>query len=377
MNSILIVGAGFAGAVHARELADAGYNVEVIDRRSHIAGNAFDEVTPEGIRVHRYGPHLFHTNNSKVIDWLSKFGEFVAYEHRVEALLSDNRLVPLPVNRKTINSVFGTDFQNADQIKNFLRQVSIPIDTPRNAAEFLYSNIGETLTNLFFRPYTKKMWSLDLEDLSAEVVKRIPIRFDDENRYFPSDQYQLMPKLGYTNLFESIFDHRRIKVSLDTEFDHGMVSAHAHCFNSMAIDQYFDFQFGPLPYRSIKFHHAIVDSNTSQPGYGATINFTDDQAYTRRTHWDRIPGHIVQEQGLRIVTTEEPCDYVDNDFERYYPVKTSDNRFGEIYKRYKNLSEQLPNITFIGRCGTYQYLDMHQVINQSLISATNWIADKK
>ncbi len=372
MQSILIVGAGFAGAVHARQLAEAGYRCQVIDRRPHIAGNAFDEVGPDGIRIHRYGPHLFHTNNKTVVDWLSRFTEFVPYEHRVEALLSDGRCVPMPINRRTLEGLFKVDLPTAEAAQEFLRSLAVPIEAPANAAEHLLSQIGPDLTNLFFRPYTKKMWEMDLEELDASVVKRIPLRFDDEDRYFPNDQYQFMFRGGYTAAFERILDHPSIQVETGREFDKAMLREFGHCFNSMPIDEYFGFEYGPLPYRSIRFHHREVPADHGV-GYATTINFTDAGPLTRETDWSRIPDHLVRETGRKTVTQEEPCDYLDNNMERYYPVKTSDGRYQAVYEKYKALAERAGECSFIGRCGTYQYLDMHQVINQSLVHVDKWI----
>ena len=376
---ILVVGAGFAGAVHARVLAEAGYDIHVIDKRPHIAGNAYDEVDANGLRVHQYGPHLFHTNNERVVEWLARFGTFVPYEHRVQAVVgatsadTGGNYVPLPVNRRTIEAVFGVELADADAVAAFLKTQAEPIEAPANAGEHLRSQIGGTLTDLFFRPYTRKMWNLDLEDMSAAVVQRIPIRMDDEDRYFPNDKFQIMPRDGYTRVFEQILDHPCITVSLNTEFDKSMLADYAHCFNSMPIDEYFDEAFGPLPYRSIRFHHddrALDDER----GTGGTINFTDTGPITRETDWARLPNHRVRESARKTVTREEPCDYRDNNLERYYPVKTSDGRYDAIYRQYRQLAEGEGNLTFIGRCGTYQYLDMHQVINQSLASAQNFVA---
>ncbi len=371
-RNILVVGAGFAGAVHARVLAEAGHRVEVIDRRDHIAGNAYDEVDANGVRVHRYGPHLFHTSNERVVAWLGRFGMLIPYEHRVAALIGDRGLVPLPVNRRTLETVFGRDLPDAASAEALLRELAEHIPSPANAAEYLRSRIGTALTDLFFRPYTKKMWGLDLEDMAAAVVQRIPIRTDDEDRYFPTDRFQILPRDGYTALFDRILDHDGIRVSLGRDFDHAMRADYDHCFNSMPIDTYFDECFGPLPYRSIRFHHRTVGDD-DEPSGAATVNFTDDGPITRETDWVRLPHHRVEATGRRTLTREEPCDYRDNRFERYYPVKTSDGRHDATYARYKALAAEIPGLTFIGRCGTYQYLDMHQVINQSLRSAEDFV----
>jgi UDP-galactopyranose mutase len=371
LERILIVGCGFAGAVLARELAERGFGIDVIDKRDHIGGNAYDSVDDNGIRVHRYGPHLFHTNNKRVVDWITRFGVFVPYEHRVQALLPDGRCVPLPVNRQTINAVFDMDLPDAASVAAFLASMAKDIADPANAGDYLQSRIGTVLTDLFFRPYTRKMWQMELEDMDASVVKRIPLRDDDEDRYFPGDAYQIMPRDGYTRVFENILDHCGISVTLSTAFSVDMTSGYRHCFSSMPIDEYYDFRFGPLPYRSIRFHHESVPAEQAL-GEAPTINFTDDGRFTRVTDWSRLPNHATQAGSFKTLTREEPCDYTENHHERYYPMKTSDGRYQKIYQRYKEIAASQQEMTFIGRCGMYQYLDMHQVINQSLTEASRF-----
>jgi UDP-galactopyranose mutase len=373
---ILVVGAGFAGATYARELAEAGHLIDVIDRRRHVGGNAFDETLDNGIRVHRYGPHLLHTNSESVVEWLMQFGEFASYKHRVTALLPDGQtFVPLPINRQTINMVFGVELRDEAEVRSFLCRLAVECKEPRNAAEYLASQIGTELTDLFFRPYTKKMWALDLEDMDATVVKRIPLRFDDEDHYFPADKFQMMPRDGYTSIVKRILDHPGIKVTVATPFERTMLADYDFCFNSMPIDEYFDAAYGPLPYRSIRFHHR---EEQFEGGLGETsvVNFTDSSRFTRQTDWSRIPCHVQEHTDRKTLTTEEPCDYTENDLERYYPVKTSDGRYQAIYEKYKELARRDPRLRFIGRCGTYQYLDMDQVINQSLRGAHKWLASQ-
>jgi UDP-galactopyranose mutase len=372
MKPILVVGAGFAGAVHARELAEAGYKVRVIDSRSHIGGNAYDYQDANGIRVHAYGPHLFHTKNQRVIAWVKKFGAFVPYEHKVRALLPSGETVPLPINLDTVNAVFGTAYETAVEVRAHLQAVAQPIAEPANAAEYLYANIGRDLTDLFFRPYTKKMWALDLEDMAAAVVKRIPLRTDRADTYFAEDDVQMMPRDGYTKIFQQIFTHANITLSLDTPFEKSMLADAEYCFNSMPIDAYFGFSLGELPYRSLRFHHR------TEPGLPAQAwsitNFTDSGPVTRETAWHILPNHVELNTGRHTLTREEPCDYRDNNMERYYPVKTADGRYNKLYEQYRALAESGHNIAFIGRCGTYQYLDMDQVINQSLVNVEKWLA---
>ncbi|WP_244635801.1 UDP-galactopyranose mutase [Chthonobacter albigriseus] len=371
---ILVVGAGFAGAVHARTLAENGYRVHVIDRRPHIGGNAYDRVDENGIRVHVYGPHLFHTKNEAVIAWLKRFGRFTPYQHKVRVRLPDGATAPLPINRTTVNIVHGTDLQTEAEVKAFLASVAVPIAHPANAAEYLYSRIGTALTDLFFRPYTRKMWLMELEDMAASVVQRIPINYDDTDTYFERTQTQMMPVDGYTALFDQILSHEAITVDLGVGYEKGMERDYGHCFTSMPIDEYFDYVDGELPYRSIRFHHRTATEAPEQ-GWSVT-NFTDDGPLTRETAWHIIPHHLVERTGRYTYTAEEPCDYKDNGFERYYPVKTADGRFQARYDLYKERAKDLATISFIGRCGTYQYLDMDQVINQSLAHVGKWIAER-
>lgn len=371
MKQVLVVGAGFAGAAYARTLAEAGFGVDVIDRRDHIGGNAFDYVDDNGVRVHRYGPHLFHTSNGRVVEWLRRFGDWVPYIHRVRARLPDGQTVPLPINRDTINAVFDLTLASEQAVRDFLASVSVPITAPRNAAEHLHAQIGIRLTDLFFRPYTRKMWALDLEDLDPAVVKRIPLRYDTDDRYFPDNPYQTMPANGYTAVFAAILDHPSISVSTSTSYQPGMEQAYCHCFNSMPIDEFFDCELGELPYRSIRFHQHTTPAHDERDW--SVTNYTDSGLFTRETWWHVIPNHRVRDTGRFSITVEEPCDYRDNNRERYYPVKTSDRRYQQLYARYAEMAAGLLGMTFIGRCGTYQYLDMDQVINQSLAGANRWL----
>lgn len=326
--NILIVGAGFAGATIARELAEDGHKICVIDQRDHIAGNAYDYTNEHGIRVHKYGPHIFHTSNKRVFDWITKFGEFGEYKHKVKAQLADGRYVTLPVNRET-KDIVGK----------------------------------ENIIDTFYRPYTKKMWGMELEELDNSITKRIPVRDDDNELYFPDAHYQLMPIKGYTKLFETILDHKNIVVHLNTEFDKRMEEMFDHVFNSMAIDVYYNYEYGELPYRSLKFHHTHLPLNKVLPV--GTVNFTHDGPNTRITEWKNYPYHGMN-TNMTTLTTEEPCDYKDNDYQRFYPVKDITGKNISIYKKYAAKQSHRTNMTFIGRCGMYVYIDMHQAINSSL-----------
>lgn len=368
--NILVVGAGLAGATYARTLAEAGHQVLVIDQRDHIGGNCYDYRNADGVMIHRYGPHIFHTSNDRVVAWLSQFTEWSPYEHRVVARLADGRLVPMPVNLTTLEQVYQTTLSGEADARALLRDKAIPIAEPKNAAEYLYSQIGAEVADLFFRPYNKKMWHLDLEELDMAVVKRLQIRFDLEDRYFPNDTFQMMPRNGYTKMVERIFDHENIRIETSRTFTTGEEDRYDFTFNSMPLDVYFEQRYGELPYRSIRFH--LRRLNPSEIFEHVTINNTDEGPFTRSTCWNNFPGQ--PKAAAKAVTIEEPCDYRDNNFERYYPVRRADDAIQLIYNRYVEAAARVSNMEFIGRCGTYQYLDMHQVINQSLIGAEKFLA---
>ena len=324
--SFLVVGAGFAGAVIAHELANDGHQVTLIDERDHIGGNAYDYTNEHGIRIHKYGPHIFHTSNEKVYDWITQFGEWVEYKHKVKAQLSNGEYVTLPVNKLT-KEIVGE----------------------------------ENILDIFYRPYTKKMWDKEIEELDPNILKRVAVRDDDNEYYFPKDIYQIMPKDGYTKVFEKILDHQNIVVKLNTSFNKDMESDYQHVFNSMPIDVYYDYRFGELPYRSLKFHNVNLPMVRALPA--SVVNFTNNSPYTRIAEWKNFPEHGSNDKWTTL-TYEEPCDYIDNDYQRYYPVKDIDGINQTIYKTYKEIENT--KVTFIGRCGMYVYIDMHQAVMSSL-----------
>jgi UDP-galactopyranose mutase len=331
--NILVVGAGFSGAVVARELAEKGHQCVVIDERYHVGGNAYD-YEEDGIRIHKYGPHIFHTSNEKVVNWISKFTELTTYFHKVKAQLSDGRYVTLPVNKET-KEIVGE----------------------------------ENILDIFFRPYTKKMWNKTLDELDPSIISRVPIRDDDNELYFPNDKFHLMPKYGYTHMFNNILDHENITVKLNTRFDKDMEKDFDYIFNSMPIDVYFDYCHGELPYRSIKFHTVKLPMAKVLPV--TTVNFTHNGPYTRVTEWKNMPNHGNSDE-FTILTYEEPCDFKDNDFKRYYPVKDIDGKNREIYNKYKSMIDE-SKMKFIGRCGMYVYIDMHQAISSALSTVQEFL----
>lgn len=396
--NILVVGAGFAGATVARELAEAGHKVLVIDRRDHVAGNAYDYVNEHGIRVHKYGPHLWHTNNDEVQEWVSRFTEWVPYRHWVRAQLGDfydTATVPLPINPETVEVVFDAEFE--DWLEENDKWVDVDGDyepyvkkgahaafletklehhaAVTNSRQHVENSVGKELCDLFFAPYTKKMWGLELEELPSSVAARIPTNVETGSReYFPKDKHQYVPADGYTTIFNRIFDHENITVQLEVHRTQLDETAFDHVFTAEPIDEYFSCQLGALPWRSVKMH--VVSLPLPQALEAPVVNFTHNGPHTRVTEWKRLPAHGGNEHWTTL-TFEEPCDYRDNFMERYYPVKTAlevdPNR--ELYKRYREMADALPNVTFIGRCGMYVYMDMHQVISSSLATARKWLKD--
>ena len=371
-KTILVVGAGFAGATIARELADTGdYQVQIIDQRTHIAGNAYDPVdTGLNLRVHRYGPHIFHTNDQRILDYLSRFTRWLPYEHKVEAWVDGTGYVPLPINRTTLNRIYRQQLGNEDEVKAFLATLRCHHAVPKNAQEMAENIYGKELTRLFFGRYTQKMWAMALAELPPEVLARLPVRYDDNGNYF-NDKFQAMPEQGYIGLFESMLDHPAISVALSCPFDKAMERHYHHIFNSMPIDVYFGEKFGALPYRSIKFSHETVLCHR-QPT--PTVNFTDEGIYTRQTDWRLYPGCDLGARGRTLITKEMPCNYEDNHFERYYPVKTVSGEPQKIYRLYRDAAVKLNHMTFIGRCGQYMYYDMHQVVANSLKITRDFLA---
>jgi UDP-galactopyranose mutase len=252
---VLVVGAGFAGCVAARELAEAGRKVHIIDKRAHIAGNAYDSVDGHGVMIHNYGPHIFHTNSERVFRWLSRFTDWRFYEHRVLAKVGE-QMLPVPINRTTINSLYGLDLDEQG-VTDFLESKRVPRDPIRTSEDVVLNSVGEDLCDKFFRGYTRKQWGLELNELSAGVAARIPTRTNNDDRYF-TDTYQLMPLNGYTKMFGDMLDHPNITVQLEVDFNEIRSGINpAVTVYTGPIDEFYQLRFGKLPYRSLRFEHRI------------------------------------------------------------------------------------------------------------------------
>ena len=352
-KKVLIVGAGLAGSTIARILAEENIEVKILEKRNHIAGNIFDYINRHDERIHKYGPHLLHCNkNDKALSFLSKFTEWIFYEHRVRAILPDGATTPLPVNKKTIEHVFGKNFENEQEVKNFLNKIRNNKIIPKNTDQFFEANVGNKLADLFFRPYTKKMWGIDPEELSISVGSRLPIRTNEDDRYF-NDNFQALPKNGYTKMIEKMLDHKNINVNLNTNFEKGMEIDFDHSFLCMPIDKFFDYRFGTLPYRSIIFEEKEETSNDLEV---PVMNFTDKSPYTRKTQWNLFPNSARSKNNIKTITYEIPCSMDRNPEEFYYPVQTANSK--KIYESYLKLSKMQKNLTFCGRTGLFKYIDM-------------------
>ncbi|UOF91393.1 UDP-galactopyranose mutase [Fodinisporobacter ferrooxydans] len=350
----LIVGAGFAGCVTAERLASSGKKVLLIDKRPHIGGNAFDEFDQYGILIHKYGPHIFHTNSEQIFKYLSKFTEWHHYEHRVLAKV-DDQLLPIPINLDTINRLYHLDLDE-ESLKDFYEKVREPREFIRTSEDVVLNTVGRDLYEKFYRGYTRKQWGMDPSELSASVTARIPVRTNRDDRYF-TDTYQVMPLHGYAKMFKKMIDLPNIELKLETDFEaiKDYVQA-SHIIYTGPIDTYFNYRFGKLPYRSLRFEHEHDDSiQQCQPT--GTVNYPNDFDFTRITEFKHLTGQT--HSGTSIVR-----EYPQSEGDPYYPVPRSENEF--LYKKYKSLAEEEKNVTFVGRLAQYRYYNMDQVVGAAL-----------
>jgi UDP-galactopyranose mutase len=354
MFDYLIAGAGFAGCVLAERLArGANKKVLLVDRRPHIGGNAYDCLNEAGILIHKYGPHIFHTNSKDVFDYLSCFTKWRHYEHRVLASV-DGKLLPIPINLNTINELYGLSL-NSDELEQFFASVAEPRSEIRTSEDVVVSRIGRELYEKFFRGYTRKQWALDPSELDASVTSRVPTRNNQDDRYF-TDKYQVMPLDGYTRMFEKMLDHPNIEVALNTDYNDAKdMVQYEQLIYTGPVDAFFDYRYGKLPYRSLSFQHETVDTPVFQTA--AVVNYPDDREYTRVTEFKYLTG---QEHDKTSIVYEFPQAEGDP----YYPVPRKEN--AEIYSKYKALADSTPSVHFVGRLATYKYYNMDQVVAQAL-----------
>ncbi len=352
----LIVGAGYAGSILAERLASQhGARILLIDRRPHIGGNAYDEKNAAGILYHKYGPHIFHTNSEQVVEYLSQFTKWRPYEHRVLAE-ARGQLVPIPINRTTLNMLFDAKLESDEDAAAFLASRAEPVEDIRTSEDVVVNAIGRELYELFFRGYTRKQWDLDPSQLDKQVTSRIPTRTNTDDRYF-TDSFQAMPLDGYTAMFEKMLDNPLIEIRTGVDFRDVRDEVDAgHIIYTGPIDEYFDFRFGKLPYRSLKFDHQTIEAERYQPV--GTVNYpSPDVPYTRISEYKHLTG---QKAPRTTITYEYPSAEGDP----YYPIPRPENH--ELFKRYEELADATEGVTFVGRLATYRYYNMDQIVGQAL-----------
>lgn len=364
-KNILIIGAGFAGAVTARELAEAGHKILVLDKRNHIAGNAYDAKDEHGILIHQYGPHIFHTNSERIFNYLSQFTEWHSYEHRVRGVVNGQEY-PFPINRDTLNQLYDLDLTE-EQAAEYFEKVREPKEKVLTSEDVVLNSVGRDLYEKFFLNYTKKQWGLGPSKLKAGVAARIPTRTNTDDRYF-TDTYQTMPLHGYTAMFENMLNHPNITVKLSTDYKDLLAQGveYDHLIYTGCIDEFYDYKFGKLPYRSLRFEHQHLE-NTEQYQSVGTINYPNDFEFTRITEFKHLTG---QQHPATSIVREYPTAEGDP----YYPIPRDENE--ALFKKYKSLADCEKNVTFVGRLAEYRYYNMDQVVGAAL-NAVDKILERK
>ena len=361
MRKLLIIGAGFSGAVIARDLASAGHTVTVIDSRDHVAGNCHtcrDDKTD--IMVHKYGPHIFHTDNERVWQYINQFGEMMPYINRVKAV-SGGQVYSLPINLHTINQFFGKNFTPSEAQVFIEEQADTSIAQPQTFEEQALRFVGKDLYQAFFKDYTIKQWGTEPSNLPASILKRLPVRFSYDDNYF-NHKYQGMPKFGYSQIIENILEHPLITLYLNTPFKKSMQIDYDHVIWSGPLDAYFDHSLGKLGYRTLDF----------QPFYGtgdmqgnAVINYCDNsESFTRITEHKHFAPWEKHNKSICYTEYSRNCNAEDVP---YYPIRLVDDR--ALLERYVDIAMKSSGVTFVGRLGTYRYLDMDVTIKEALETA--------
>ncbi|MDQ1143769.1 UDP-galactopyranose mutase [Bacillus sp. SORGH_AS 510] len=355
----LVVGAGLFGSVFAYEASKRGKKVKVIDKRDHIAGNIYTEQI-EGINVHKYGAHIFHTNDKEIWDYVNQFAEFNRYTNSPIANYNDE-IYNMPFNMNTFNKLWGVVTPEEAKIRIEKQKVAAGIDKPKNLEEQAISLVGTDIYEKLVKGYTEKQWGRKATELPAFIIKRLPVRFTYDNNYF-NDRYQGIPIGGYTQIVEKMLESSLIDVELEKDFFENKeeyLRVFPKVIYTGMIDQFYEYKFGTLEYRSLHFESSILDQGNYQGN--AVVNYTDAE-----TPYTRIIEHKHFEFGNQpktIITKEYPCAWQKGD-EPYYPM--NDKKNNEIYNKYRELAETTPNIIFGGRLGMYKYYDMHQVIAAAL-----------
>ncbi|WP_204988018.1 UDP-galactopyranose mutase [Sporolactobacillus pectinivorans] len=362
MYDYLVVGSGLFGSTFAYEAAKHGKRVKVIEKRSHIAGNIYTE-NVEGINVHRYGAHIFHTSNREIWNYVNQFAEFNRYTNSPIANYK-GEIYNLPFNMNTFNKLWGVVTPQEAKEKIEQQKKAAKIGLPTNLEEQAIALIGTDIYMRLIKGYTEKQWGQKAKDLPAFIIKRLPVRFTYDNNYF-NDKYQGIPTGGYTQIVEKMLDSNLIDVEVGKDFFENKaeyIKSSPKIVYTGMIDQFFDYKYGTLEYRSLKFETETLDQENYQGN--AVVNYTDAE-----TPYTRIIEHKHFEFGNQpktVITREYPQAWQKGD-EPYYPVNNTKNN--DLYMKYKELAESMPNVIFGGRLGMYKYYDMHQVIGAALVTA--------
>lgn len=370
MKQTLIIGAGFSGAVIARELAENGYQVKVIDKRSHIAGNCHTERDDEtNVMVHHYGPHIFHTDDQEVWEYVTKHGEMMPYTNRVKSTVG-GQVYSLPVNLHTINQFFGKAFR-PQEAHDFIvnEQADKSIDEPQSFEEQALKFVGRDLYEAFFKGYTQKQWGMSPTKLPASILKRLPARFNYDDNYF-FHKYQGMPKDGYTVIVESILNHPNIIIELNREFDHAELGGFDHVFYTGPLDGFYDYRLGRLGYRTLDFERHVDEGDyqgCAVMNYGEeSVPFTRIAEHKHFTPWEKHDKTVYFKEYSRLCGEEDIP---------YYPIRLVDEK--TMLEQYVNLANQETKVTFVGRLATYRYLDMDVTIREALDVARAFLTAKE
>ena len=360
-KTILIVGAGLSGAVIGRELAEAGYSVRIIDSRTHVGGNCYTARDVDtGVMVHVYGPHIFHTDDENVWSYVNRFTRFLPYINRVKTT-SQGQVYSLPINLHTINQFYGKTFRPSEAFRFIQEQADHRITEPQNFEEQALRFVGPDLYSAFLKGYTEKQWGCSPTELPASILKRLPVRFNYDDNYF-FHRFQGMPENGYTSMIENILDHPGIRVELGTAYSPEMADDSEHVFWSGSLDGYFNFRLGRLGYRTLDFER-FVDEGDYQGC--AVMNYGD-----REVPWTRITEHkhfSPWETHEKTVCYREYSRACEPNDVPYYPIRMVNEK--AMLNRYVQLAKSTQRVTFVGRLGTYRYLDMDATIGEALTVA--------
>lgn len=367
MKKIAVIGAGFAGVVIARELAEHGYKVDVFDERRHVAGNCHTQRDEEtGIMLHVYGPHIFHTNDENVWKYVNRYDEFIPFVNRVKTIYND-KVYSLPINLHTINSFFDKCL-SPKEAAEFMAQIGEDIHNPQTFEEQALKFVGRDMYEAFFKGYTKKQWGVSPQELPASILKRLPIRFNYDDNYY-SSKYQGIPRNGYTFIVEKILEHPNIQVTLGKKIVKDELADYEHIFNSSPIDAWFNYELGRLGYRTLDFKKEVHDGDFQG---NAVINYGNESI-----PWTRISEHkhfAPWESHAKTVIYKEYSRLCEDADIPYYPLRLAKEK--NQLEKYVDLASKSSKMSFIGRLGTYRYLDMHITISESLSISSNFINSK-